>query len=248
MNYHLAPWNDIHVRLAVAYALNRADIIASLGNKAEPVTTLIPPIQLAQLGSQAQVSTLINSLPSYPYNLAKAKAELAESHYPHGFAATAITINYGAYTPINEAIAGDLAKIGINLKLKLISFNQYISDLTGPRTLGGTYLTFNVISPDPSSFPAAMLGIKNLAAGGWNYANYNPPAMDTLLSESTTTLVPAGRLAIYGRMLKMLATDEPYVPLFIQDYNVALSSKYTWPGYNVFEGFGAWVLNIKQAG
>jgi len=60
--------------------------------------------------------------------------------------------------------------------------------------------------------------------------------MDTLLSESTTTLVPAGRLAIYGRMLKMLATDEPYVPLFIQDYNVALSSKHTWPGYNVFEG------------
>lgn len=248
MNYHLAPWNDIHVRLAVAYALNRADVIASLGNKAQPVTTLIPPIQLAQLGSQAQVSTLINSLPSYPYNLTKAKAELAESHYPHGFTATAITIDYGAYTPINEAIAGDLAKIGINLKLKLISFNQYISDLTGPRTLGGTYLTFNVISPDPSSFPAAMLGTKNLAAGGWNYANYTPPAMDTLLSESTTTLVPAGRLAVYGRMLKMLATDEPYVPLFIQDYNVALSSKYTWPGYNVFEGFGAWVLNIKQAG
>jgi peptide/nickel transport system substrate-binding protein len=248
MNYRLAPWNDIHVRRAVAYALNRADVIASLGNKAEPVTTLIPPIQLAQLGSQAQVNALINALPGYPYNLARARAELAESHYPHGFAATVITINYGAYTPINEAIAGDLAKIGINLKLKLVSFNQYIADLTGPRTLGGTYLTFNVISPDPGSFPAAMLGTKNLAAGGWNYADYNPPAMDALLNNGTTTLDPAKRLGVYGEMLKMLAADEPYVPLFIQDYNVALSSKYTWPGYNVFEGFGAWVLNIRQAG
>jgi peptide/nickel transport system substrate-binding protein len=248
MNAQIAPWNNIHVRRAVAYALNRSDIIAALGNKAEPVTTLIPPNQLSILGSQAQVNSMVNSLPGYPYSIAKAKAELAQSPYPHGFTATAITINFGAYTPINEAIAADLAKVGITLKLKLVSFNQYISDLTGPRTLGGTYLTFNVISPDPSSFPAAMLGTANLAEGGWNYANYNPAAMNALLAAGTTTLDNGKRLAIYTQMLKLLATDEPYVPLFIQDYNIALSSKYTLPGYNVYEELGSWVTHIKQAG
>ena len=247
MNYEIAPWNNIHVRRAVAYALNRSDIIAALGNKAEPVTTLIPPNQLTQLGSQAQISALVNSLPSYPYSIAKAKAELAQSPYPHGFTATAITIDFGAYTPINEAIAADLAKVGITLKLKLVSFNQYIDDLTGPRTLGGTYLTFNVISPDPSSFPSALLGASNLAAGGWNYANYNPAAMNTLLAEGTATLDTGKRLAIYTQMLKMLANDEPYVPLFIQDYNIALSSKYTLPGYTVWDELGAWVIDIRQA-
>jgi peptide/nickel transport system substrate-binding protein len=247
MNYQQAPWNNIHVRRAVAYALNRADIIAALGNKAEPVTTLIPPDQLTQVGSQSQVSAMINALPSYPFNLAKAKAELAQSPYPHGFTASAITINFGAYTPINEAIAGDLAKIGINLKLDLVSFNQYIEDLTGPRNLGGTYLTFNVISPDPSSFPSSLLGTANLATGGWNYANYAPTAMNTLLTEGTTTLQPAKRLSIYNQMLTMLGTDEPYVPLFIQDYNIALSSSYTLPGYTVWDELGAWVLDIRQA-
>ena len=46
-------------------------------------------------------------------------------------------------------------------------------------------------------------------------------------------------------LLKTLATDLPYVPLYIQDYNVALSGKFTWPNYNVYTQWGAWALNIK---
>jgi ABC-type transport system substrate-binding protein len=71
--------------------------------------------------------------------------------------------------------------------------------------------------------------------------------MDTLLDEGTTTLEPARRLTIYGQMLNMLATDLPYLPLFIQDYNIALSSKYTLPDYTVWDELGPWVLNVKQA-
>jgi hypothetical protein len=43
----------------------------------------------------------------------------------------------------------------------------------------------------------------------------------------------------------MLGTDLPYVPLYIQNYNVALSSQFTWPNYNVYTQWGAWELNIK---
>lgn len=108
MNVHQAPWNDIHVRRAVAYALNRSDIIAALGNNAQPVTTLIPPAELDRLGSKEQVSTLISGLPSYPYNLAAAKRELAESAYPNGFTATTQTITFASYTPVNAHLAADI--------------------------------------------------------------------------------------------------------------------------------------------
>ena len=56
MNTTVAPWNNIDVRRAVAYALNRADIIAAIGGNAEPESTLIPPGQLSRSGSQAQIS------------------------------------------------------------------------------------------------------------------------------------------------------------------------------------------------
>jgi peptide/nickel transport system substrate-binding protein len=246
MNVHQAPWNDIHVRRAVAYALNRADIIAALGNNAVPITTFIPPNELARLGSPAQVSTLVNSLPSYPFDLAKAKQELAQSAYPHGFTSTLPTISFGSYTPVTEAIAADLAKIGINLKVKVITFNQFIAMSDGPKSaIGDLYATFNVSNPDPDSFPASMLGSTNIPNGGYNEADYNPPEIDALLKEGVTNEDPAKRLSIYGQVLKTLGTDEPYVALYDEDYNVALSSKFTWPGYNVYTQEGSWELNIK---
>jgi peptide/nickel transport system substrate-binding protein len=246
MNVHQAPWNDIHVRRAVAYALSRSDIIAALGNNAVPITTFIPPNELARLGSQTQVNALVDSLPSYPYDLARAKQELAQSAYPHGFTSTLPTIAFGSYTPVTEAIAADLAKIGINLKVKVISFNQFIAMSDGPKSaIGDLYATFNVTNPDPDSFPASMLGSTNIPNGGYNEADYNPPAVDALLKEGVTTEDPARRLAIYGQVLKTLGTDEPYVALYDEDYNVALSGNFTWPGYNVYTQWGAWELNIK---
>jgi peptide/nickel transport system substrate-binding protein len=246
MNVHQAPWNDIHVRRAVAYALDRPDIIAALGNNAQPVTTLIPPAELDRLGSKTQVSSLIDALPSYPYNLAMAKQELAESAYPHGFTATTQTITFASYTPVNEAVAGDLAKIGINLKLKTIGFTQYLAFASGNKSaIGGLYATMNVTNPDPDSFPSALLGSVNIADGGYDWANYDPPLIDTLIKAGETTQGPAQRLAIYRQMLTTLATDVPYVPLYVEDYNVALSSKFTWPDYNVYTQDGAFELNIK---
>ena len=33
-------------------------------------------------------------------------------------------------------------------------------------------------------------------------------------------------------MLHILATDVPYVPLYVQDYAVGLAPQYTWPTFN----------------
>jgi peptide/nickel transport system substrate-binding protein len=247
MNYHLPPWNDVHVRRAVAYALNRTDIIKALGNTAIPVSTLIPASQLRQLGTQAAVSAVVKSLPSYPYSLTRARAELAQSAYPHGFTATTQTISFAAYTPVDEVIAAELQKIGINLKLKTIGFDQFLALADGPKSaVGGLYATFNLSSADPSSYPAFILGSNNVPKGGYNWANYDPPAVDALIKAGVTTEDPAKRLAVYTKMLQILAADEPYVPLYNEDYNVALSGKFTWPGFNVYTQQADWELNVKQ--
>jgi ABC-type transport system substrate-binding protein len=147
---------------------------------------------------------------------------------------------------VDEAIAADLAKIGISLKVKVITFNQFIAMSDGPKSaIGDLYATFNVTNPDPDSFPASMLGSTNIPNGGYNEADYNPPAIDALLKEGVTNEDPAKRLSIYGQVLKTLGTDEPYVALYDEDYNVALSSKFTWPGYNVYTQEGSWELNIR---
>jgi len=105
MNTKLAPWNDVHVRRAVAYALNRVSIIAANGGpgSATPVNAFLPALDLRTLGSQPQVSALLSSIPSYPYDLATARREMAESAYPHGFTASMNTIRYGSFTNMDQS-------------------------------------------------------------------------------------------------------------------------------------------------
>jgi peptide/nickel transport system substrate-binding protein len=107
--------------------------------------------------------------------------------------------------------------------------------------------TFNLPSPDPSSYPSFMLGSDNVGNGGWNWANFDPPQADTLIKDGNTSQNPISRLAIYGQMLRIVATDVPYVPLFIADYNLALSSKFSYPGFNQNYLRTAWALGVHTA-
>lgn len=110
MNTKEGPWSDIHVRRAVAYALNRPDIIAAAGGYNTPISTYIPANMLETIASPAQVNQLLGSVNLYPYSLAKAKAEMAQSAYPNGFSTTLYEYNYGSSVDISETVAAELAK------------------------------------------------------------------------------------------------------------------------------------------
>jgi hypothetical protein len=46
-------------------------------------------------------------------------------------------------------------------------------------------------------------------------------------------------------LLKRTATDSPFVPLFVNNVSAALSSKYTWPTFDVTWWQRVWALEIK---
>jgi peptide/nickel transport system substrate-binding protein len=158
MNTQTSGWDDVHVRRAVAYALNRTDIMAGNGGYATPMYTMITGPELLTIASPAQVSALMASLDLYPYSLTRAKQEMAESAYPHGF------------------------------------------------------------------------------------------EVDKLLNEGVDNTNRAVRFAAYSALLRMLSTDVPYVPLYLQDASAAISSKFTFPGFNQYSTQGAYALDIRPAG
>jgi peptide/nickel transport system substrate-binding protein len=75
--------------------------------------TLIPTQQLLTTAWQFQINNLLNSLPPYPYNIAKATAEMAEPAYPHGFSTTILSYNSGSVVAVAQVIATELGKIGM---------------------------------------------------------------------------------------------------------------------------------------
>jgi len=165
MNVNMAPFNNIHVRRAVAYAIDKSAEVAESADPSTPVTSnsILTPGELGTLASPAQVTTLLNSLPNYPYDLAKAKAELAQSPYPHGFTTTAYTLDFGTYIPGTEVVAAQLAKIGINVQLKTMSLQAWVAKYDGPKTAA-----FWVITNAAGSFH-----------GAWTYGTARPASSGT---------------------------------------------------------------------
>jgi peptide/nickel transport system substrate-binding protein len=248
MNTQAAPWNNIHVRRAVAYALDRPDIVAANGAAASPDYTFIPPGQLREIASRAQINSLLGSIPLYQYNLAKARQELAESPYPHGFKATLLGYSYGNSLDVFEVIAAELQKIGIDAQIKNGTLPNWLAIEGGPDGKRMATVDYGGCSnPDVSGYDA-YLGSQNLASGQYNISDYAPAVVDQLLATGVTTLEPAKRFTIYSELLQNFAVNVPFVPLFTENYFLALSNRFTlrgldfWPIEN-----DAYALDIQPA-
>jgi peptide/nickel transport system substrate-binding protein len=247
MNTSQPGWDDVHVRRAVAYALNRTDIIAAAGGYATPIYTFTPPQLLDAVASPSQVNGLLASLPLYQYNLAKARQEMAESAYPHGFSATLDTSNDQISIDENEVIAAELAKIGIQLKVKAVDTNTLASMDTGPAAQRPTGMGGGgCFQPDPNTY-SDFLGSDNLQVGSWNVADYAPAEVDQLLAQGEASSNSAQRFAVYSKLFQKLQADEPYVGLFVTDSTGAISSKFTWTDYSPWWWDEAYTLGIRPA-
>jgi peptide/nickel transport system substrate-binding protein len=251
MNVNMAPFNNVHVRRAVAYAIDRSAEVAASADPSTPVTSnsVLTPGELGTLASPSQVTALLNSLPNYPYDLAKAKAELAKSPYPHGFTTTAYTLDFGTYEPETEVVAGQLAKIGIKVQLKVMSLQAWVAKYDGPKTAAFWVIT-NAAGgfPDPARDVGRMVdGSYASASGGNNLAGYNSPQVNSLLAKADSISDKAQRFALYGQALKIVGSDVPYVMLYTHTDDLALSSKFIWPNYYYDSYSSPWIFDIKQA-
>lgn len=112
MRTDMAPFDDVRVRQALNYAIDVPAIIQSVqfGLGDEIATVVIP-----------QAFGFDSSIEPYPYDPEKARELLAEAGYPDG-----ITIGFDAFTgsvvdhtKVAEAVAGQLAEVGIQTELAI---------------------------------------------------------------------------------------------------------------------------------
>lgn len=248
MNTLVAPWSDVHVRRAVAYAVNRPALIAAYGGYAQPVSTLIPPVLLRQLGSQSQINSALRSVPTYTYSVAKAKAELKKSAYPNGAKVTLAALNQPAIVNMTQVLKTQLAAIGIQATIKVENVDPNTAEITGSdrKAVQSQIAPYGGVSPDPGGIYDYALGSKNASSGNWNASNWSNATVDSLIAKGFAATKPSTRLHIYGQLLTQLGTNVPYVPIAMVNGTVAVASKYTWPTFDSFwANLGPWALGIR---
>lgn len=233
------PFNDVNVRRAVARAINRADIIAAIQGSGTPTYTLIAPSLLASLGTKAQVQAALNSVPKNAFNLTAARQELARSAYPNGFNVTMPTLQQ--LSGVSQVIAAQLRRIGINVTVDVMGEAAFYALVFGPADKKPfAYVTTGGCTPDPSWEDEIFIGSKAAV----NIAGYAPPDVDRMIAAGRATTNSQKRLRIYTNILKRLASDVPYVPLYQEGHSYA-TNKFVWANHSSFWHSRPWPLDLR---
>jgi peptide/nickel transport system substrate-binding protein len=173
----IKPFDNVKVRQAVAYAMNREALIKPFyGDWGTLATCFQPP---AVVGYNPNIKAV-------PFDTAKAKQLLTEAGYPNGFTTDFwyIPVIRGYFPDskaIAEAMAIDLAKAGIKVNLKTEDWGAYLAD----RNAG--------------KFPMWMLGWGSDNGDPDNYIGYHfahpigkPKAEDSYANDKLAQLIIDG--------------------------------------------------------
>jgi peptide/nickel transport system substrate-binding protein len=244
-----APWSDIHVRKAFAYAIDRKGLVRTvLRGHGQVANTLPPPQQWGGGLAQSAARKFYASLPSYSFNMHRAKQELAASSVPNGFTATVVYPD--SRKPIGDAalnLSQNLKQLGVTLNVREVTTAQWINGLHAHKDLGIQVASFVVDYPDPANLPSLMFDSKYAAPNGFNLANYKNQAVDRLLARQAASNKRSVRAAALRQILAIAARDLPYVPVWWQDVGLAIKRAYTYRGFSTWYYFQPWLTRIKNA-
>jgi peptide/nickel transport system substrate-binding protein len=123
------PFNDQRVRQAISMAMNRQEMIDTIGHGQGKMDTAVPAsltqwhLPVDQLGAGATY---------HQYNPQEARRLLKEAGHPNGFTASMLVFTgYGAaWADIIDLVANYLREVGINVQIVNKEYGAYIKTLT----------------------------------------------------------------------------------------------------------------------
>ncbi len=201
-----APYSDVHVRRAIALALDPSSFVKAI---------------TFEYGKIAD-SDLPPSLPYYhsigaAYNLTMARQELAQSSVPNGFSTT-FMVGSGSQTEslLAQIVQQALKPLGINVQLQIIDPSAETDNLVnGKFDMGTIYLTSDIADPDED--------VTATIVKGFGIPGYHPANFVNLAHEADLTFDKTKRAQLYTEIQQIWAQDRPDVPLFYTPFVYAMS-------------------------
>ncbi|MBM4324414.1 MAG: ABC transporter substrate-binding protein [Deltaproteobacteria bacterium] len=189
------PFNDVRVRRAMAHAIDRSALIKGvMSGYGTPIGSHMDP------GNPYY----IDLTSTYPFNPEKAKQLLTEAGYPNGFEAVIKVPERFAYAKRSGEIITDmLSKVGIQLKIELTEWGQWID-----RVLRNADFDLTVIG---HSEPFDI----DIYANPKYYFRYDNPKFQETLKKAEMEPNPKLRRELYIALQKMITEDAVNGFLFV---------------------------------
>lgn len=193
LNNTRKPFDDIRVRRALAYGIDRKAVIdgATMG-LAKPIGSHYAPQNVGYIDLTGK----------YPYDPEKAKALLKEAGVSN-LKAKLILPPPDYARRGGEIVAAQLKKIGVDVELVPVEWAQWLSDV-----FRGKNYDMTIISHvEPMDL--------DIYARDDYYFNYNSPEYKALYAELAATSDPEKRNALIGKAQEKLADDSVNVFMFL---------------------------------
>ncbi len=186
MNNKKPPFDNVKVRQAISYALDRAAIVegASAGF-GKPIGSHQSPAS----------KDYVDLTGMYPHDVAKARELLKEAGLENGFKAT-LKLPPPSYARLGgEIIASQLREVGIDLEIIPVEWAQWLEQVFK----GKDYDLTIVSHTEPNDI--------DIYSRKDYYFNYDNPAFDKVIEELKVTSDEAKRKELLGQAQKILAED-----------------------------------------
>ncbi|MGO7633848.1 ABC transporter substrate-binding protein [Rhizobium leguminosarum] len=221
LNTKVKPFDNVKVRQALNMAINKDRITRILNGRATPANQPLPPL----------MPGYDKSFAGYAYDVAKAKALLAEAGYPDGFETVLYSTNTDPQPRIAQAIQQDLAAVGVKAEVRALAQANVIAaggtEGEAPMIWSGG-MAWIADFPDPSNFYGPILGCAGAVPGGWNWSWYCNADLDKRAVAADSMSDPAKaaeRTAAWGKIFTDIMADAPWIPVINERRVVAKSMR-----------------------
>jgi peptide/nickel transport system substrate-binding protein len=189
LNASRPPLNDKRLRQAIAWALDRSEIVKLVYYDSHVVTAEPTP-------EPSPWATGVNIHKGGP-DLAKAKQLLADAGKGGGLTLTyLVKSQVPVLVKTGEILREQLKKVGITLEVRPLESGQYFEELVGKKyDIAGAWWSVTV---DPDMFYYPM----QHSSSGWNFTGFKSEEADKRLDAFRTASSPAARKRMYPELVR----------------------------------------------
>ena len=242
MDVSKPPFNDVKIRQAVSYAINYEELMQAgeLGT-AFPLCGLVPD-------GLMDVVPMDTSLCFYPYDVAKAKALMAESTQPNGFE---VDLTYAAernagFPTEAQLLQSYLAEIGIKANVQPLEVTAQVAKMA-EGAYGLSLFVWNAGIPDADDTAGWLYDQSRLPTNeSWVGSFWDDAQVQGDMQKARELTDPNARADLYKAANKKAMELAIYSPLFQGSKTYAFRDSIKNLSYTVFRRANLWEIEKTQ--